>query len=125
MGCVFVSMSNGMCRQVEVSVPEDAFEMNYIFTDGEGATDNNEGKNYMTVVKSSMTPEAWEEKAIDRQVNLNAQNWSTAEKQRGANKPEGGVSTASRETAVSAMALRHPSEQQRFPSSGIVMLSCA
>ncbi len=58
----------GMCRQVEVSVPEDAFEMNYIFTDGEGATDNNQGKNYMTVVQSGMTAEAWEEKAIDRQV---------------------------------------------------------
>ena len=61
-----------MCRQVEVSVPEDAFEMNYIFTDGEGATDNNQGKNYMTVVESSMTPEAWEEKAIDRQVSAHA-----------------------------------------------------
>ena len=57
-----------MCRQVTVCVPEAAFEMNYIFTDGEGATDNNQGKNYMTVVKSSMTPEAWAEKAIDRQV---------------------------------------------------------
>ncbi len=66
------TMGDGMCRQVEVSVPEDAFEMNYIFTDGEGATDNNQGKNYMTAVKSSMTPEAWEEKAIDRQVSAHA-----------------------------------------------------
>lgn len=49
-------------------MPEAAFEMNYIFTDGGGAADNNQGKNYMTAVKSSMTPEAWKEKAIDRQV---------------------------------------------------------
>ena len=76
MASCFVSMSNGMCRQVEVSVPGDAFEMNYIFTDGEGATDNNQGKNYMTAVQSSMTPEAWEEKAIDRQVT--AQTCRTA-----------------------------------------------
>ena len=51
-------------------MPEDAFEMNYVFTDGEGATDNNQGKNYMMVVKSSMTPEAWEEQATDRQVSV-------------------------------------------------------
>ena len=50
-------------------MPKDAFEMNYIFTDGEGATDNNQGKNYLTAVKGSMTPEAWEEEAVNRQVS--------------------------------------------------------
>lgn len=54
-------------------MPGDAFEMNYIFTDGEGATDNNQGKNYMTAVRSAMTPEAWEEKAIDRQASKSQQ----------------------------------------------------
>lgn len=52
-----------------MNLPQDAFEMNYIFTDGEGATDNNHGKNYLTAVKGSMTPEAWEEEAINRQVS--------------------------------------------------------
>ena len=50
-----------MCRRVEVVVPGDAFEMNYVFTDGEGATDNNQGENYMTPVQGSMTPKLWEE----------------------------------------------------------------
>ena len=56
------------CRRVVVSVPEDAFEMNYVFTDGEGATDNNQGHNYLTVVDSQMTPEEWAELAMDRLV---------------------------------------------------------
>ena len=50
-------------------VPGDAFEMNYVFTDGEGASDNNQGKNYLTAVAGTMTPEAWAELAIDRQVS--------------------------------------------------------
>ena len=57
-----------LCRRVVVRVPEDAFEMNYVFTDGEGASDNNQGKNYLTAVRGTMTPEAWAELAIDRQV---------------------------------------------------------
>ena len=50
-------------------MPRDAFEMNYVFTDGEGATDNNLGKNYMTPVQGSMTSELWEEKAVERLVS--------------------------------------------------------
>ena len=49
-------------------MPTDAFEMSYVFTDGEGATDNNQGKNYMTPVQGSMTLELWEEKAVERLV---------------------------------------------------------
>ena len=52
-----------------VHVPEDAFEMNYVFTDGGGASDDNRGKNYLTPVEGSMTPEQWAELAIDRQVS--------------------------------------------------------
>ena len=55
-------------RCVEVALPADAFEMNYVFTDGEGATNNNQGKNYMTPVQGSMTSELWEEKAVERLV---------------------------------------------------------
>ena len=50
-------------------MPTGAFEMNYVFTDGEGATDNNQGKNYMTPVQGTMTSELWEEKAVERQVS--------------------------------------------------------
>ena len=50
-------------------MPTDAFEMNYVFTDGEGATDNNQGKNYMTPVQGAMTSELWEEKAVERLVS--------------------------------------------------------
>jgi starch synthase len=50
-------------------MPEDAFEMNYVFTDGEGATDNNQGQNYLTSVESRMTPELWAELAMDRLVS--------------------------------------------------------
>ncbi len=53
-----------------MKVPEDAFEMNYIFTDGEGATDNNMGQNYLTMLDSVMTPELWAERAMDRLVSL-------------------------------------------------------
>ena len=56
------------CRRIVVRVPADAFEMNYVFTDGEGASDNNEGRNYLTPVRGSMDPEQWAELAIDRQV---------------------------------------------------------
>lgn len=55
-------------RRVIVKVPEDAFEMNYVFTDGEGATDNNMGQNYLTLLDSNMTAELWAEKAMERQV---------------------------------------------------------
>lgn len=51
-----------------MNIPEDAFEMNYVFTDGEGATDNNQGQNYLTVVDSKMTAELWAEQAMDRLV---------------------------------------------------------
>ena len=51
-----------------MTVPEDAFEMNYVFTDGEGATDNNMGQNYLTLLDSNMTAELWAEKAMERQV---------------------------------------------------------
>ena len=50
-------------------MPTDAFEINYVFTDGEGATDNNQGKNYMTPVQGGMTSELWEEKAVERLVS--------------------------------------------------------
>ncbi len=51
-----------------MKVPEDAFEMNYVFTDGEGATDNNMGQNYLTLLDSNMTAELWAERAMERQV---------------------------------------------------------
>ncbi|CAL8465412.1 g4948 [Coccomyxa elongata] len=54
--------------RVIVKVPEDAFEMNYVFTDGEGATDNNMGQNYLTLLDSNMTAELWAERAMERQV---------------------------------------------------------
>lgn len=51
-----------------VKVPEDAFEMNYVFTDGEGATDDNQGQNYLTLLDSAMTAELWAERAMERLV---------------------------------------------------------
>lgn len=66
-----------LIRRVTVRVPEDAFELNYVFTDGEGASDNNEGKNYLTAVKGTMTPEGWAELAIDRQVSYLTQAYRT------------------------------------------------
>ncbi len=57
------------CRRVAVRVPGNAFEMNYVFTDGEGASDNNQGRNDLTAVAGTTTPEAWAELAIDRQVS--------------------------------------------------------
>jgi hypothetical protein len=54
---------------VTIPTPEDAFELNYIFGDGEGQTDNNGGLDYKTFMAGVMTADRWEELAPDRQVS--------------------------------------------------------
>ncbi|KAK9805611.1 hypothetical protein WJX72_007789 [[Myrmecia] bisecta] len=50
----------------KVDVPEEAFEMNYIFSDGEGTSDNNSGQDYLTVIQGRMTRDAWLDAAPER-----------------------------------------------------------
>ena len=52
----------------EVTVPSDAYEMNYIFSDGVGTTDNNGGLDYLSEVDGHMTRQAWTEAAPERMV---------------------------------------------------------
>ena len=42
--------------------------MNYVFGDGKGNFDNNNGLDYRTAVESKMTLETWREGAPERQV---------------------------------------------------------
>lgn len=52
----------------DVAVPSDAYEMNYIFSDGVGTTDNNGGLDYGTGIDGHMTRQAWAEAAPERMV---------------------------------------------------------
>ena len=54
----------------DVAVPSDAYEMNYIFSDGVGTTDNNAGLDYGTDIDGHMTRQAWSEAAPERMVRL-------------------------------------------------------
>ena len=50
------------------TVPADAYELNFIFGDGEGGFDNNATANYLKPVEGAMTPEAWQDAAAERAV---------------------------------------------------------
>ena len=54
---------------MEISIPQDAYDMNYIFSDGGGTTDNNCGLDYCTETEGVMTREAWAEAAPERMVD--------------------------------------------------------
>ncbi len=56
--------STAACPQV----PMEAFEMNYIFGDGEGTVDNNGQQDYLTEVRGDMSRDQWLELAPEREV---------------------------------------------------------
>ncbi|KAK9867605.1 hypothetical protein WJX84_010271 [Apatococcus fuscideae] len=73
----------------EVTVPSDAYEMNYIFSDGVGTTDNNGGLDYLSEVDGHMTRQAWTEAAPERMVEAEERRkaeerrlWEKAEQER-------------------------------------------
>ena len=45
----------------KITIPEDAFEMNFIFSDAEGTYENNGGNDFMLNVAGGLTVEQWEE----------------------------------------------------------------
>lgn len=51
-----------------IPTPNDAFDLNYVFGDGDGNFDNNGGLDYKTWMLGTMTVERWEELQPDRQV---------------------------------------------------------
>ncbi len=53
----------------EIAVPPEAYEMNYIFSDGHGTNDNNGGLDYCTETDGDMTQQAWAEAAPERMVS--------------------------------------------------------
>ena len=59
-------MSTVVCPQV----PKEAFEMNYIFGDGEGMVDNNGQQDYLTEVKGGLSRKQWLDLAPEREVRL-------------------------------------------------------
>eukprot|EP00884_Botryococcus_braunii_P007192 jgi/Botrbrau1/16474/Bobra.0142s0068.1 len=65
----------GACRDggaewwsATIPTPDDAFDLNYVFGDGDGNFDNNGGLDYKTWMLSTMTVERWEELQPDRQA---------------------------------------------------------
>ena len=61
-----LTVSVVICPQV----PKEAFEMNYIFGDGEGTVDNNGQQDYLTQVRGGMSREQWLDLAPEREVRL-------------------------------------------------------
>jgi Starch/carbohydrate-binding module (family 53) len=59
-----------MCRSVTIPTPVDAFDLNYVFGDGDGNFDNNGGLDYKTPMLGTMTEDKWEDLRPDRQVTL-------------------------------------------------------
>lgn len=49
-----------------IHIPEDAYEMNFIFSDGEAHFDNNYQQNYLKEVHGAMTKELWLDAAPER-----------------------------------------------------------
>ena len=52
--------------RAEFDVPEDAYELNFIFSDKEGMYDNNETNNYCLPVVGDMTKQKWIDTAPER-----------------------------------------------------------
>ncbi|KAL4420307.1 hypothetical protein ABPG77_001397 [Micractinium sp. CCAP 211/92] len=52
--------------RVDIEVPEDAFELNFVFSNGDGMYDNNFGQNYLKPCDGPMTRELWLQKAQER-----------------------------------------------------------
>lgn len=50
------------------SIPKDAYELNFIFGDGEGSFDNNSSQNYCLQVEGPMTRDLWIDTAPERAV---------------------------------------------------------
>jgi Ni,Fe-hydrogenase I small subunit len=55
--------------RVTVAVPADAYELNFIFSDGEGTYDNNDTRNYVLAVEGPMSRELWADTAPERAVS--------------------------------------------------------
>ncbi len=51
-----------------MQVPEDAYEINVVFSDGEGTYDNNGGKDFLLPIDSTWTWQDWQDAAPDRAV---------------------------------------------------------
>lgn len=58
-GIPFYDGGDWWCAKVEI--PADGFEMNFIFTDGEGTYENNNGLDFMISTAGGPTLEQWKE----------------------------------------------------------------
>jgi hypothetical protein len=54
---------------VSLAVPAQAYELNFIFGDGEGVFDNNATQNYVLPVEGPVTREDWVDSAPERAVS--------------------------------------------------------
>ncbi len=52
-----------------MAVPKDAYELNFVFSDAEGAFDNNSNQNYCKSVEGPMTHAIWIDTAAERAVS--------------------------------------------------------
>ncbi|PSC67151.1 glycosyltransferase family 5 [Micractinium conductrix] len=52
--------------RVELAVPEEAYEINFVFSNGEGTFDNNLTQNYLKPVEGPMTRDLWIDTAPER-----------------------------------------------------------
>lgn len=51
-----------LCRQI----PESAYEVNFVLTDGESLYDNNNGQDYTYKVAAGISWEEWQAAAVER-----------------------------------------------------------
>lgn len=47
-------------------IPEDAYELNFVLTDGESLYDNNSGQDYTFAAAAGSTWEEWQAAAVER-----------------------------------------------------------
>ncbi|GMH38213.1 hypothetical protein BSKO_06097 [Bryopsis sp. KO-2023] len=75
--------------RVEFDVPEESYEMNFIFSDGEGCFDNNYGQDFLSEVVGGLTKEEWascsatrEKEALEARLEAEKKAKAEAEIQR-------------------------------------------
>jgi len=67
---------------IKIPIPEDAFEMNFVFGDAEGVYENNGGNDFLLEVAGGLTVEQWEELAIKRAEEAEAARLKAEEEAR-------------------------------------------
>lgn len=61
-----VQVDDAFFFKAELYIPEEAYEMNFIFSDGEEIYDNNNNENYLLPVEGPMSRELWIDTAPER-----------------------------------------------------------